>query len=99
MSLSKKLEYILAYYKLPIVLVLIALVAVGSVLHRMLTEKEPVLYVAYANVAVEDDLDKALTVDYLATKGLDSRSQAVFTYPDLYLSDAETSSDHQYSYA
>lgn len=99
MSLPQKLEYVLAYYKLPLVLMLIALVALGSFVHRMLTEKHAVLYLGYANVSVAEDLNETLTLGFLTNQGRNSSSYEVATYPDLYLSEAEDTTDHQYSYA
>ncbi len=99
MSLAQKAEYIFAYYKLPIVLVLIAVVFAGSVVHRALTEKEAVLYVAYANVAVDEKLDRYLTSDFLANQGIETRKHEVYCYRDLYLAQEATTGNHQYAYA
>ncbi|MBR1828986.1 MAG: hypothetical protein IJ781_05685, partial [Atopobiaceae bacterium] len=65
MSLAQKAEYIFAYYKLPLVLAFIALVAVGSVLHQRLTTKDALLYVGMANVSVNEEAERVLTSDYV----------------------------------
>jgi hypothetical protein len=99
MSLPQKLEYIFAYYKLPLVLVFIAAVALGSVLNYQLTHKEPVLYVAYCNVGLPDEQDQELFDGFLASMGANPKTQESYRYYNLYLSEAEESVDHQYSYA
>ena len=99
MSLPQKLEYIFAYYKLPLVLVFIAAVALGSVLNYQLTHKEPVLYVAYCNVGLPEEQDQELFDGFLASMGANPKTQESYRYYNLYLSEAEESVDHQYSYA
>lgn len=99
MGPRQKLEYVLAYYKLPLVLTLIASVVLGTIVHDALTHKTPVLYVAYANVAPRDDLDTALTVGFLEHRGADSHVHEVVAYHDLYLSDNANQQNHQYTYA
>ena len=99
MSLPQKLEYVFAYYKLPLVLVFIAAVALGSVLNYQLTHKEPVLYVAYCNVGLPEEQDQELFDGFLASMGANPKTQESYRYYNLYLSEAEESVDHQYSYA
>lgn len=99
MSLAQKAEYIFAYYKLPLILTLIAVVFAGSVTHRLLTEKEAVLYVAYANVAVPDELDRQLTSEFLDAEGISPTRSEVYCYRDLYLTAEATTATHQYAYA
>lgn len=99
MSLGQKAEYIFAYYKLPLVLLFVALVAAGSILHQKLTYKQPLLYVGMANVSVEEEAERTLTSDYVQEKGLSTRTHEVYLYRDLYLADAEKTLDHQLSYA
>ena len=60
MSLQKKLEHIYFYYKWPILLGLIAVLILGSTLRRQLSKKEPVLYLALANVAVGEDMETSV---------------------------------------
>ena len=99
MSMPQKLEYVFAYYKLPLVLVFIAAVALGSVLNYQLTHKEPVLYVAYCNVGLPEEQDQELFDGFLASMGANPKTQESYRYYNLYLSEAEESVDHQYSYA
>ena len=99
MTLGQKAEYIFAYYKLPLVLALVALIALGSVLNQKLTYKRPLLYVGMTNVSLDEESELVLTDSYVTSRGLNTRTDEVYFYRDLYLADAESSSDHQYSYA
>ncbi len=99
MSLPQKLDYIFDYYKFPLALALIAIVALGSVIYYRATHKEPVLYVAYANIAVGDALDGALGEGFVRSVGLNPRSHAVNLYRGLYLSRDPALQNHEYAYA
>ena len=99
MSPAEKLDHIYTYYKWPILLGLVLLLVLGSVLHRNLTKKEPVLYLALANVAVGEDLQRELTEGYLLEAGLNEKRQEVYLYLDLYLSDNADTLNHEYAYA
>jgi len=99
MALPEKADYVFAYYKLPLVLALIVVVALGWTAWRRVTHKEPLLYVALVNVADSEVLDNGLGNDYVIATGNDPRTAEVYCYHALYLSDPEDSSDHQYSYA
>lgn len=99
MNLLQRLDHIFEYYKFPLVLILIAVVAVGSVLYYRLTRKEALLYVAFANVSVGDTLDSALSEDYPRAIGADPRKCEVRVYRNLYLSQDATIQNHEYAYA
>ena len=99
MSPDKKLEHILTYYKWLILLVLVVLFVLGSVLQRELTKKEPVLQLALINVAVGEDLENALTVDFITYDGGNPRRQEVYLYRDLYISEDADTLNHEYAYA
>ncbi len=99
MSPVKKAEHIFTYFKWPIILGLLALLVLGSVLHRQLTKKEPVLYLAFLNVSVGEKSLEHMTEDYLAAAGLDARRQEVYLYRDLYLSEDADTLNHEYAYA
>ena len=96
---AKKAEHIATYYKWPILLVLIALIVLGSVLHRQLIKKEPVLYLAFANVAAGEDLENDLTDGFLRFLGKDVKKKEIYLYRDLYLSDNADTLNHEYAYA
>lgn len=99
MSRREKLDHIVTYYKWPILLGLIALIVLGSFAHRRLTEKEPVLYLCFANVAVGEELEGSLTDGFLRSAGANGRKQEVYLYRDLYLSDNADELNHAYAYA
>lgn len=99
MSPDKKMEHILTYYKWLILLVLVVLFVLGSVLQRELTKKEPVLQLALINVAVGEDLENALTADFITYDGGNPRRQEVYLYRDLYISEDADTLNHEYAYA
>ena len=99
MSLPQRLGYVLEYYKFPLVLALIAVVALGSVLYYRLTRKETLLYVAYANIAVGEDLDIALDEGFARSIGMSPEKHRVNLYRGLYLSRDAATQDHEYAYA
>lgn len=99
MGAAEKLDYILSYYKVPLLLGLLALGILFSVVHRAATRKEPVLYLALCNVAVGEDCEQALTTGFLAFDGADERRQEVYLYPGLYLSENAATENHEYAYA
>ena len=99
MSPAEKLDYIAEYYKWPILLGLLVLSILVWAGHRALTKKEPVLYLALANVAVGEDLEQALTAGFLRATGGDPDRQEVYLYRDLYLSDDADVLNHEYAYA
>lgn len=99
MSPAEKLEYIWEYYKWPILLTLLVLgIPIWSA-RRELTRKEPVLYLALANITVGEDLEQTLTTGYLTASGHNPRRQEVYVYRDLYLSDDADVLNHEYAYA
>ena len=99
MSPAKKAEHIATYCKWPIMLSLIVLIVIGSVLHQQLTKKEPLLYLAFANVSAGGDLENGLTDGFLRFLGADAKKQEVYLYRDLYLSDSADTLNHEYAYA
>ena len=99
MTLPQRLDYIFEYYKFPLVLILIAVVALGSMLYYRITGRETLLYVAYANIAVGDTLDSALGEGFTRSVGADPGKNEVKVYRNLYLSRDASVQNHQYSYA
>ena len=99
MDARQRLGYVLDYYKLPIALALIALVILGSTVHRRLTKKNAVLYAAFVNVSVGETLEQTLTDGFLDWCGADPRKNEVCVYRDLYLSDDASFVNHEYAYA
>lgn len=99
MSMPDKVGYIFTYFKLPILLAVIALVLLGSAVYRQITKKEVVLYTAHINVAAGEDLESQLNEKYISASGADPRKAEVYLYRGLYLSDNPTQENHQYGYA
>lgn len=99
MRAADKADYIYTYYKLPIVLALIALWLVCSTVYRQITKKEVVLYSAHINVSVGDDLERQLDAEFISATGADPRKAEVYLYRGLYLSDNASTENHQYGYA
>ncbi len=96
---AKKLDHILTYYKIPLILLAFALIVLGDVCWRHFTKKETLLYAAYSNVAVGEELDRALTEDFIAYLGENPKKNQVQVYRELYLSSDPSTENHQYAYA
>ena len=99
MSPRKKLEHIWLYYKIPILLGILAVAIAVSSLHRALTEKDAVLSAAFLNVSIGSELDTKLTEEYLLSRGYDPDRTEVLCYRDLYLSNNPSPENHEYAYA
>lgn len=93
----KKWEHLWAYYKLPLVLILIALYVIGYISYRNLTRREDVLYLAMVNVSAGSDLTEQLTDGFAQEQQL-TRKQQVNLLEGLLLSEND-SADEQYVYA
>ena len=99
MNKKEKAEYILTYYKLPLLTAFVVLaVGITSLVHT-LTKKEPVLYTAYVNTVFGEDMTLKMTDDFLNDIGLDLKRNEVLVYKDLYIDEDPTLEDHQYVYA
>ena len=99
MSPAQKAEHIFTYHKWTILLILLTILVLGSIIHRQLTQKKPVLYLAVINAAFGEDVEKGLTEDFLVKAGFDTRRQEVYLYRDLYLSENADALNHEYAYA
>jgi hypothetical protein len=99
MGLSAKLGYVFEYYRFPLVLALIAAVALGSVLYYRLTRKEALLYVGCANISVGETLDRELGEGFTKAIGKNPSKSEVRLYRNLYLSRDATVQNHEYAYA
>lgn len=56
LTFPQKLAHIWLYHKWPIILGLTALIILGSVVYRILTKKDPVLYLAMINASLNSEL-------------------------------------------
>ena len=99
MDAKDKLDYILTYYKHIILLVLAALILLGSAVHHSLTRKEAVFYLGLINVSIVDDLTFSLNKEYLDKTGTDFRKNEIVLYPGMYLSEDAATENHSYAYA
>ena len=84
MTLRQRLDYIWEYYKFPMVLMLIAVVALGSMLYYRITSREKLLYLACANIVVGDTLDSALNEGFTRAIGADPGRSEVAIYHNLH---------------
>ena len=96
---AKKADHIFTYYKWPIILTIVALIIAGSLLHRQMTKKTPVVYLAMINTSFGEDLTSYLTDRYLSEEFYSLKKQEVYLYQDLYLSDNADTLNHEYAYA
>ena len=68
-------------------------------MYRAATKKEPVVYLAYLNVSVGEDMEAQLAEDYILSEGGNPKRAEVRLYRNLYLSDNPAASDHEFAYA
>lgn len=99
MTLPQKINYIFAYYKLPIFTAIVAAAVLIISVVGYFNKKNPVLYLAFANVGIGDSLREELTDNYLRETGRDPSKNECILYEDLYLAENPSAEDHQYSYA
>lgn len=98
MTFREKVDYIITYYKFPIITALIAAAVLISTVVNRLNRKEPVLYTAFANVVIGETLHEQLTDEYLRYAGKTAK-QGITVYEGLYISDDPATVDHQIAYA
>ena len=99
MSAADKIGYIFSYYKLPVILTLLLVYVVCYGTYRHFARKEILLYVACANVALNEDTAEMLSNGFVRAFGGDVRTETVFLYRNLYLSDNPALANHEYAYA
>lgn len=99
MGPAEKLRYIWLYYKWYILLLLLAVGITVSTAHRLLTQKQPLLYLGLVNVAPADEMMTELSDGFIATLPDVSPRASVDLYQGLYLSDDASTANHEYAYA
>lgn len=99
MGAKDKAVYILTYYKLPLLLGLAVLTFISYTLYRHITDKDAILYAAYINVSVGEDLDTRLNEQFISASGENPHKTEICLYNGLYLSDSPSQESQQYSYA
>ena len=97
----KKVEYIWDYYKIPIIIVLAAVLLGGTYIHDILAQKDAVLYTTLVNLdyddVLEEKLDARFISDYLQR---DPKKEEVALGVLTYLSDSDLDhADTQYAMA
>ena len=95
----RKAEYIIAYYKAPILIGAAVFLILCSALYRQATKKEAVLYAALINLSVGETLENTLTTRFIERSGANARKTEVYLYRGLYLSDDAAPVNHEYAYA
>ena len=92
MTAREKAAYIWEYYKIPIIVALIAIYFLVALIVRFVYRKHTVLYVGSANIAVLDDGTlAALTDDYTAgDPAFGKRDRVSFTYLGDFLNDPDS---------
>jgi len=98
MTPAQKREHIWTYYKAHILLAVILIAIAGSSLYRVVTAKEPVLYTAFVNVSVSEELGTALSEEYLVSRGYDTGKREIYFYEDLRISANPRPEDAEYAY-
>ena len=93
----KRWEHIWAYYKLPIIGILIVLYIFGYAAYRHFTKKEAVLYVSLVNISAGSDLTGQLT-DGFAQYAYLTKKQQVNLLTGLMINET-ANADEQYVYA
>ena len=99
MTPAQKLEHIVTYYKMPIILTALALVILISTAVRLAQKKEAVVYLGLVNLSVSDNTKERLTTSYIIDSGRDPKKSEVYLYEALYISDDPAEQDHEYAYA
>ena len=93
----KRWEHIWAYYKLPILGILIVLYIFGYAAYRHFTKKEDVLYVSLVNISAGSDLTGQLTDGFAQYEHL-TKKQQVNLLTGLVINET-ADADEQYVYA
>ena len=99
MSLADKADYIFTYFKLPIVVGLVAIYFVTYTVYRQVTKKDVVLYSALSNISIGEDFETQLNEGFISATGGEPKKSEVYLYQGLYMSDNPSAENHEYWYA
>ncbi|HCK88804.1 MAG TPA: hypothetical protein DHW39_08350 [Erysipelotrichaceae bacterium] len=99
MNTREKIDYIFAYYKLPIFTACIVLVVAVTSIVRAVTKKDVVFYLSYINTVFGDTLNTELTDGYLTAAGIDTKKNEVLVYSGLYIDEDANAENHDFAYA
>lgn len=95
----KKVQHILTYYKLLLLIICIFIYFIIYNIYGYLTHKDVILNTALVNVVAGEDLTEQLESDFLDYLGVNISKNTMKLYTDLYLTDDELSAYHEYTYA
>lgn len=96
---KKKIQYIWDYYKLPIAVLCIFFYIIIYAFYHHFSYKNTILYTAFVNVTIGEDLNKGLNIDFLNFLNLNTSKNKLELYTGLYLTDNEQNAYYQYTYA
>lgn len=99
MSAADKIDYIVSYYKLPIILTLLFVYVLCYGAYQHFSKKEVLLYVACVNVTLSEETAEALSGGFIRASEGNVKTETVFLYHNLYLSDNPALANHEYAYA
>ena len=94
----KKIEYILDYYKLPIVLSIIIIYIFCSLFYKLITKKNTLLSVAAINIEISNENIPKFSDDYLLSRNFSSKKYNINFYNNL-ISEGNTNDGASYEYA
>ena len=90
LSAKQKLQYIWDYYKIHIIVTVVLICAIFSIVKTVKHAGSVDLYVAYVNVAVDEDMTNALE---------DQSGLIISSYRDLLITEDPSGENLQYAYA
>lgn len=90
LSAKQKLQYIWDYYKIHIIVTVVLICAIFSIIKTVKHAGSVDLYVAYVNVAVDEDMTNALE---------DQSGLIISSYRDLLITEDPSGENLQYAYA
>ena len=94
----KKIEYILDYYKLPIVLSIIIIYIFCSLSYKLITKKNTLLSVAAINIEISNENIPKFSDDYLISRNFSSKKYNINFYNNL-ISEGNPNDGTSYEYA
>lgn len=95
----KRVQYIWDYYKLPLAIACLIVLAAIYFIHRHLTDKDIVLYMAMVNVSIGENLEGELTDGFLEEASIDTAKNRFYLYKGLCLTEDSNNAQREYTYA
>ena len=96
----KKIEYILDYYKLPIVLSIIIIYIFCSLSYKLITKKNTLLSVAAINIEISNENIPKFSYDYLLNRNFSSKKYNINFYNNLISEwNPNYGASYEYAYA